>query len=95
MSIADSNRHNVVYLTAECERLRIALRHIQVHAAEPLRAENRPGYELREFCEEVHAMAASALSSAEPVKNEAGYQPGSCAHCGQFHSTAVCPPQNV
>lgn len=52
-------------------RLEKALREIQLHAAEPLQAENRPGYELREFCEEVHAMAASALSSGEPVKNEA------------------------
>jgi hypothetical protein len=56
---------------ARIERLERALREIQLHATEPLHVENRPGYELREFCEEIHAMAASALSSGEPIKNEA------------------------
>lgn len=28
--------------------------------------------------------------------NEGGtMQPGSCAHCGQFHSSAACPPEEV
>lgn len=52
-------------------RLERALREIQSDAASVLDPENKPGYELREYAEQIHAMAASALSSGDPIKNEA------------------------
>jgi hypothetical protein len=39
------------------------------------------------------AMCKAALERAITlVDQRKGFLPGSCAHCGQFHSSAVCPP---
>lgn len=34
-------------------------------------------------------------SEPHPGNEDGMMQPGSCAHCGQFHSTAVCPPASA
>lgn len=60
---------------ARLMRLTNGLREIQIHAADILDSENKPGYELREFAEQAHALAASALSSGEPVKNDEQREP--------------------
>lgn len=57
-------------LLARVLRLEKALREIQLDAAGILDPENKPGYELREYAEQIHAMAASALSSGAPARND-------------------------
>lgn len=40
------------------------------------------------------AQASLSKSESHPGNETGNYLPGSCAHCGQFHSSAVCPPDN-
>lgn len=52
------------------KKLETGLRLIQLHAGAILEADSRPGYELREFAEEVHAMAASTLTAPISERHE-------------------------
>lgn len=39
------------------------------------------------------ATTRAAKSEPHPGNEDGQFLPGSCAHCGQFHSSAACPPQ--
>lgn len=41
-------------------------------------------------------LASKRMRAAQAeINGNPDFLPGSCAHCGQFHSTAACPPKEA